>query len=203
MSFENSPTRLRFVNTTLAILCGLTTMHPSYQTILLLASVASLPASAAVARNAPLGSFRIDLVAKANSTAKNGLGAYARALRKYARHSSLKDEIFSKADALTEASSVVATSVGGDVEYIAPVTIGDQNFQLDFDTVFLPHSGCLWSPQISLSRVQISGILDRIFEITQFLQFQAFANSQTCRAPLICELSRQEARLNLPKLMLI
>lgn len=113
-------------------------MPPSYTNILLFASVVSPLASAAVARNAPLGSFRVDLVPKGNSTAKNGLMAYAKALRKFAHHSNVTDDILSKADRLADASSVVATPVNGDIEYISPVTIGDQTFQLDFDTVYMP-----------------------------------------------------------------
>lgn len=80
------------------------------------------------------GSFRIEQVAKEGSTARNGLAAYAKALRKYAHHANNTDEIMSQAAALVDASSVVTTPVQGDALYITPVTIGSQTFELDIDT---------------------------------------------------------------------
>lgn len=110
-------------------------MPSLYQTYLLLSLVAlQLVSAAAVGRDASSGAFRVELVPKTRPSFKNGLAAYAKALRKYAHHSDVTDEVLAQAQALADASSVVATSVDGDIEYIAPVKIGSQTFQLDFDT---------------------------------------------------------------------
>lgn len=60
--------------------------------------------------------------------------AYAKVLRKYAHHADSADDILTKAGVLAEASSVVATPFGSDTEYVSPVTIGDQTFQIIIDT---------------------------------------------------------------------
>lgn len=110
-------------------------MLPLYSYLLLVGPfVSQLTSAAPTERHASSGSFRIEQVAKARSTARNGLAAYAKVLRKYAHHANNTDEIISQAAALVDASSVVTTPVQGDALYITPVTIGSQTFELDIDT---------------------------------------------------------------------
>ncbi|KAJ4391832.1 hypothetical protein N0V93_005452 [Gnomoniopsis smithogilvyi] len=110
-------------------------MPPLYKYLLWISPFLSQLTNAAPAeRHVSSGSFRVEQAAKTRSTARNGLAAYAKALKKYAHHANNTDEIMSQAAALVEASSVVTTPVDGDVLYITPVTIGSQTFELDFDT---------------------------------------------------------------------
>lgn len=110
-------------------------MSSLYNYMLLLSPfVLQLTSAATSGKHVSFGSFRVEQVAKANSTANNGLAEYAKVLRKYAHHASSPDDIISKAVALVDASSVVTTPVEGDALYITPVTIGSQTFDLDIDT---------------------------------------------------------------------
>lgn len=101
---------------------------------LLTLSVSKLASAEITGKHVSSGSFRVEQVAKANSTSINGLVSYAKVLRKYAHHANSTDDVLSKAAALVEASSVVTTPVEGDALYITPVTIGSQVLELDIDT---------------------------------------------------------------------
>lgn len=71
--------------------------------------------------------FTINMVAKANTSVKNGPSAYLKALKKFNASSE-------KIAVVADSSSVTATPDQYDSEYTCPVTIGDQQFTMDFDT---------------------------------------------------------------------
>lgn len=74
--------------------------------------------------------FTINMVAKANTSVKNGPSAYLKALKKFNASSEKIAVVADDADS----SSVTATPDQYDSEYTCPVTIGDQQFTMDFDT---------------------------------------------------------------------
>ena len=71
--------------------------------------------------------FSIQQTANSNFKA-DGLSAYRKAVAKYARHASRLGLVDAKN------GSVTATPEQYDSEYLSPVTIGEQDFVLDFDT---------------------------------------------------------------------
>ena len=72
--------------------------------------------------------FTVNLVPKTKQSPRNGYTALAKTLAKYGA----SPEVVAVAAA--GAGSVTATPAEDDEEYTAPVTIGSQTFQLDFDT---------------------------------------------------------------------
>ncbi|KKY17526.1 putative aspartic endopeptidase pep1 [Phaeomoniella chlamydospora] len=102
---------------------------------------AAAPAPASEKRTGK--AFTVDMVPKSNPTVKNGASAYLKALRKY----NASPELITAVAAAAAASSVTATPSEYDEEYTCPVTIGDQTFELDFDT----GSSDLWVLGSSLS----------------------------------------------------
>lgn len=110
-------------------------MPSIYQSLLLLSAASSLTSAAVLKERTPAsGAFRFETVPKARSTVRNGFDAYAKVLRKYAHLADDTAAVVSKAAALANSSSVVASSVDGDIEYIVPVRIGTQTFQIDIDS---------------------------------------------------------------------
>ena len=73
-------------------------------------------------------SFQVHQTANPNFTSHNGKAALAHAIAKYAPHKAFKP--VSDADS----GSVTATPQQYDSEYLCPVTLGGQDFSLDFDT---------------------------------------------------------------------
>lgn len=106
-------------------------MHLLYKVLLFALAVLRL-ASGIPMREKSLPAFRVDMVPKTNYRPMSGPAAYLKALKKYGGIENLG--VLSEATALADANPVPATPVHGDSEYITPVTIGGQTYQLDFDT---------------------------------------------------------------------
>jgi aspergillopepsin I len=99
---------------------------PSLYQIVVASTLLGLGAAAPVQKRAQ--PFTIQQVANPKHV-KNGVAAYVKALSKWGAPAA---QIKTILDA--SSSSVTTTPQQYDSEYLTPVTIGDQDFTLDFDT---------------------------------------------------------------------
>ena len=106
-------------------------------------SIFSFTSAAPTKRSSSLETgFTINQVANPNFSGRHGPSHYAKAARKYGLEVSIKTTAAAVTGAAMVAGSIAPGSIGANpvgsggviVEYICPVTIGSQEFQLDFDT---------------------------------------------------------------------
>ena len=117
-------------------------MH-SFNVVAIAASLLSLTSAAPTKRSSSLAAgFTVEQVANPNFSGRHGPSHYAKAALKYGFEVSYKTSASTLTGAAMIAGSIAPGSIGANPvgsggvidEFVCPVTIGGQKFQLDFDS---------------------------------------------------------------------